>query len=71
MGRLMGRLMGASQAVERAWDPHKPAFYFVPAAVVLRASVKHRVKQLPRMQELRDSHELVKLVVDLEDAFQG
>ena len=59
--------MGASQSVERAWDPHKPAFYFLPAAVVKRASVK----QLSRMQELRDSHELVKLDVDLKDAFQG
>jgi hypothetical protein len=22
------RPMGASQSVESAWDPHKPAFYF-------------------------------------------
>ena len=53
--------------VESAWDPHKPAFYFLPRDVVLQASTK----QLGRMQELRDSHELVKLIIDLKDAFQG
>ena len=53
--------------VESAWDPHKPAFYFLTREVVLQASTK----QLGRMQELRDSHELLRLNIDLKDAFQG
>ena len=50
-----------------AWNPHKPAFYFLPCATVLGASAK----QLGRMQELRDSQQLVKLDIDLSEAFQG
>ena len=53
--------------VESEWDPHKPAFYFLPREVVLQTSTK----QLGRMQELRDSDELVRLNIDLKDAFQG
>ena len=53
--------------VESEWDPHKPAFYFLTREVVLQASTK----QLGRMQELRDSHELLRLNIDLKDAFQG
>ena len=49
------------------WNPHKPAFYFLPRPTVLGASSK----QLGRMQELRDSLQLVKLAIDLNEAFQG
>jgi len=49
------------------WNPHKPAFYLLPRAAVLGA----RTKQLGRMQELRDSLQLVKLAIDLNEAFQG
>jgi MYXO-CTERM domain-containing protein len=49
------------------WNPHKPGFYFLPRAAVLGASSK----QLGRMQELRDSLQLVKLAIDLNEAFQG
>ena len=49
-----------------AWDPHKPTFYFLPATAVLSAR-----GQLGRMQELRDSFQLVKLPIDLNDAFEG
>jgi hypothetical protein len=49
------------------WNPQKPAFYFLPRAAVLGA----RTKQLGRMQELRDSLQLVKLAIDLNEAFQG
>ena len=63
----INRWVRPNPRVESEWDPHKPAFYFLPREVVLQASTK----QLGRMQELRDSHELVKLVIDLKDAFQG
>jgi len=49
------------------WIPHKPAFYFLPRAAVLGAGTK----QLGRMQELRDSRQLVRLAIDLNEAFQG
>jgi hypothetical protein len=49
------------------WNPQKPVFYFLPRATVLGASSK----QLGRMQELRDSLQLVKLAIDLNEAFQG
>ena len=52
---------------QTAWNPHKPAFYFLPRATVLGTSAK----QLGRMQELRNSLHLVKLAIDLNEAFQG
>ena len=62
-----GILADPAEATKKAWDPHKPTFYFMPRAAVLSASAK----QLRRMQETRDSFELVKLAVDLNEAFQG
>jgi hypothetical protein len=57
----------AKEAAKKAWNPHKPTFYFLPRAAVLSAMAK----QLGRMQELRDSLQLVKLAIDLNEAFQG
>ena len=57
----------AAKKAEAAWNPHKPTFYFLPTAAVLSATTK----QLKRMQELHDSGQLVKMAVDLNDAFQG
>jgi hypothetical protein len=48
-----------------AWNQHKPTFCFLPTAAVLGATVK----QLRRMQEPRESQQIVKLVVG--EAFQG
>ena len=62
-----GILADPAEATKKAWDPHKPTFYFMPRAAVLSASAK----QLRRMQETRDSFQLVKLAVDLNEAFQG
>jgi len=50
-----------------AWNPHKPTFYFLSRTAVLDAAAK----QLRRMQELRDSQQLVKLEINLNEAFQG
>jgi hypothetical protein len=57
----------AAKKAEAAWNPHKPTLYFLPPAAVLSATTK----QLKRMQELHDSGQLVKMAVDLNDAFQG
>ena len=57
----------ADKAVETAWDPLKPRFYFLTRAAVLDLSAT----QLQRMQEMRDSDLLVKVLIDLNDAFQG
>jgi hypothetical protein len=54
-------------ADKAAWNSHKPTFYFSPRAAVLGATTT----QLKRMQELRDSQQLVKMAVDLNEAFQG
>eukprot|EP00900_Chrysochromulina_parva_P016348 jgi/Chrpa1/24714/Chrysochromulina_OHIO_Genome00024673-RA len=48
-------------AIETAWDPHKPGFYFLTRAAVLDLSAT----QLQRMQEMRDSKLLVKVLIDL------
>eukprot|EP00900_Chrysochromulina_parva_P026238 jgi/Chrpa1/8248/Chrysochromulina_OHIO_Genome00012643-RA len=51
-----------------AWNPLKPGFYFLTRAAVLDLSTK----QLQRMQETRgDSKLLMKVLIDLNDAFQG
>ncbi|KOO30894.1 trafficking protein particle complex 8 [Chrysochromulina tobinii] len=55
------------KAEETAWDPLKPGFYFLTRAAVLDLTAK----QLQRMQEMRDSKLLVKVLIDLNDAFQG
>jgi len=54
-------------AIETAWDPLKPGFYFLTRATVLDLTAT----QLQRMQEMRDSKLLVKVLIDLNDAFQG
>jgi hypothetical protein len=54
-------------AIETAWDPLKPGFYFLTRAAVLDLTAT----QLQRMQEMRDSKLLVKVLIDLNDAFQG
>ena len=54
-------------AIEKAWDPLKPGFYFLTRAAVLDLTAT----QLQRMQEMRDSKLLVKVLIDLNDAFQG
>ena len=54
-------------AIETAWDPRKPGFYFLTRAAVLDLTAS----QLQRMQEMRDSKLLVKVLIDLNDAFQG
>ena len=54
-------------AVERAWNPLTPGFYFLTRAAVLDLITT----QLQRMQEMRDSKLLVKVLIDLNDAFQG
>ena len=47
------------------WNPHTPTFCCLPSAAVLGVTVK----QLRRMQEPRESQQIVKLVVG--EAFQG
>ena len=54
-------------AVERAWNPLKPGFYFLTRAAVLDLTTT----QLQRMQEMRDSNLLKKVLIDMNDAFQG
>ena len=54
-------------AIEKAWDALKPGFYFLTRAAVLDLTAT----QLQRMQEMRDSKLLVKVLIDLNDAFQG
>jgi serine/threonine protein kinase len=54
-------------AARLAWDPGRPHFYLVPAASVLRWGAEG----FQRMQELRASNELVRLPIDLSEAFQG
>jgi hypothetical protein len=54
-------------AIETAWDPLKPGFYFLTRAAVLDLTAT----QLQRMQEMRDSKLLVKVLIDLNDAFRG
>ena len=49
------------------WNPHTPTFYCLPSAAVLGATVR----QLRRMQELRDSQLLEKMAVGPNEAFQG
>ncbi len=57
----------AKAAIETAWDPLKPGFYFLTRAAVLDLNAT----QLQRMQEMRDSKLLVKVLINLNDAFQG
>ena len=57
----------ADKAAIETWDPLKPGFYFLTRAAVLDLSAT----QLQRMQEMRDSKLLVKVLIDLNDAFQG
>ena len=64
---MLYRSSQASLAEEGAWNPLKPGFYFLTRAAVLDLSTKH----LQRMQEMRDSKLLVKVLIDLKDAFQG
>jgi ribosomal protein L13E len=64
---MLYRSSQASLAEEGAWNPLKPGFYFLTRAAVLDISTKH----LQRMQEMRDSKLLVKVLIDLKDAFQG
>ena len=49
------------------WDPNKPVFYFLPAKAVLACTGT----SLARMQELRAAGMLVKVQVDLAEAFSG
>jgi hypothetical protein len=64
---MLYRSSQASLTEEGAWNPLKPGFYFLTRAAVLDISTKH----LQRMQEMRDSKLLVKVLIDLKDAFQG
>ena len=70
MAQLPGSLCctsGSSITTIPRWNPHTPTFYCLPSAAVLGATVK----QLRRMQELRDSQLLEKMAVDPNEAFQG
>ena len=59
--------LATKAAVEGAWNPLRPGFYFLTRAAVLDLSTT----QLQRMQEMRDSKLLVKVLIDLNDAFLG
>ena len=59
--------LATKAAVEGAWNPLRPGLYFLTRAAVLDLSTT----QLQRMQEMRDSKLLVKVLIDLNDAFQG
>jgi hypothetical protein len=65
--QMSARMLTSDVGGDPSWDPNQPAFYFLPAATILQ----YKPGGLRRMQELRDAHELVRLPVDLTDAFRG